>query len=401
MEASLLRLLALCALVACTAKDPGDPPAGAAEGYVLGSVVITPDGRTTYFQILPDLDPEGPVTNDRAVEAAGNGVLLTRGRDIFLGLAEAPEWVRYTVGEDGTLSETGRMSLAGQGFSFVDYGNAIVADDLAVSVSSESMVAVIWDPSAMKIVSTVELPHLAREGYATEVFTTVAHDGRVYIPGRWADWEGGRVYPTVQLTILDPYAGEVLGVAEDERCISGGRILFDEAGYGYVMGDGRNYSAQMFANAAGTDVASNCLLRLPPGGLDFEQDYAVEVKSITGGYESIAELEVASQGSGEAFTWLFYPEQLPAGVEPVDFGFWSYPAFKLWQLSMGDEPVAREVEGLPFGVLGFPGAAADGRLYAGLGDTETSVIYEVDPETSTATERFTMDGYFYGLFPID
>ena len=367
------------------------------DGYVLGSVVITPDGRTTYFQVLDDLSPEGPVTNETAVEAAGNGVLLTRGRDIFMGLAESPEWVRYSVSDAGTLSETGRMSLASYGFTAVDYGNAIVSDRLAVSVSSEASVAVMWDPETMEVLRSVDLPHLVREGYSVEVWTTLAHDGLVYIPARWSDWAGGRIYPGVSTTILDPEAGAILGVAEDDRCASGGRVLFDADGAAYVTGDGRNYSSTMFANAAGTEAPSSCILRILPGETDFDPDFYAPVPSLTGGLEAVSELESAEQGSGVAFSWMFYESELPDGVEPVDFGFWSYPVFKLWRVEVGDEPSGSPVEGMPFGVMGFEGAGVDGSYFVGLGDTETSTIYQIDPETGDATERFVMDGYFYGL----
>lgn len=391
---------ALLALAAC-AGAPDDTPAGAASGYVLGSIVITPDGRTTYFQVIPSLDAEARVTNENAVEAAGNGVLLTRGRDIFLGLAESPEWVRYTVAEDGTLAETGRMSLANHGFTYVDYGNAIVADDLAVSVGSQAGVAVTWNPQTMEILDTIQLPHLAREGYDVEVWTTVAEDGLLYIPARWSDWEGGRIYPLVSTTIVDPRAGTILGVAEDDRCASGGRVVFAEDGYTYVLGDGRNYSAQMFANAAGTEVAPNCLLRIAPGETDFDPDYHVEIPSLTGGLEVVTEIEVATPGAGVGFAWMFHPEALPADIEPVDFTFWSYPVFELWQLTLGDTPSATPVEGIPYGVLGFGGSALNDRLYVGLGDTETTDVYEVDPTTDTARVRFSMDGYFNGLYPLE
>ncbi len=400
----MIRAVALASLLsACSpsTETPDGPLLPEGSGYVLGSVVITPDGRNTYFQVLPDLDPAEPITNADAVEAAGNGVLLTRGRDVFLGLAESPEWVRYTVGDDGTLSETGRMSLAGEGFGYVDYGNTILADDLAVSVSSEAMVAVVWDPSTMTITGTIELPHLAREGYAVEVWTTIGVDGLVYVPARWSDWYGGRIFPEVSTTVLDPRRLSIVGVAGDDRCASGGRVLFDADGYGYVMGDGRNYSAQMFANAAGTSVAPNCLLRLPPGETDFDDAYHVEIPSLTGGLEVVTELEAPAQGSNRAFAWMFRRDELPAGVEPVDFGFWSYPVFELWQIDVGDAPSARPVDGVPLGVLGFGGSAVDGRLYVGLGDTETSVVYEVDADTSSARERLTMDGYFYGLFRLE
>lgn len=392
---------ALLLLTACGDKSDDTGAARVSpDGYVLGSVVITPDGRTTYFQVLDDLSGDAPITNEDAVEAAGNGVLLTRGRHIFMGLAESPEWVRYTVSEDGVLSETGRMSLAAYGFTYVDYGNAIIDDDLAISVSSESDVAVTWNPQTMQVIASIDLPHLVRDGYAVEVWTTVAHDGLVYIPARWSDWEGGRIYPGVSTTILDPRAASVVGVAEDDRCASGGRVLFGEDGAAYVMGDGRSYSSHMFANAAGEQADPNCILRILPGETDFDPDYYVAVPELTGGLESVSELESAAQGSGVAFTWMFYEEELPEDVEPVDFGFWSYPVFKVWRVEVGEAPVATEVEGIPFGVLGFGGSAVEGNYYLGLGDTETSTVYELDPELGSASERFVMDGYFYGLFKL-
>lgn len=389
-------------LAGCTggADDTGGPT-GTRDGYVIGSVVITPDGRTTYIQVLDSLDPDGLVTNDNAIEAPGNGVVMARGADIYLGLAEAPEWVRYTVAEDGSISETGRLSLANHGFSFVDYGYAMISDDLAVSVSSEALVAVFWNPTTMEITGSVELPHLAVEGYGVEVWTTVGHDGRVYIPARWTDWAGGRVLQKVSTTILDAQTQSLLGVAEDDRCSSGGRVVFAPDGYAYVQGDGRNYSATMFENAGGAEAPPNCLLRIAPGATDFDEDYYVETMSLTGGYESVTELEYGEQGAGVAYTWLFYEEELPAGVEPVDFTFWGYPVFKLWRIDLGERPTARQISDMPAAVLGFTGSAVDGHYFIGNSeDGATTTVYEVDPADDSATARFEMEGYLYGIYRL-
>lgn len=396
-----LAALGLASLAACSSGGGSTPPPSSAARYALGSVVIDADGnRTTYVQAVASLDA-GPFDNQSAVELPGNGVVMAHGRDVFVGLAEAPTWVRYTANDAGTLVETGRLSLLNFGTSYVDYGNAIVDDTTAVSVLSGPDVAVVWDPSTMQIVGEVALGHPAREGYSLEVWTTVAHDGLVYIPGRYADWEGGRVYPGVSLTILDPKNLRVVAVAEDDRCASGGRVVFDAAGYGYVMGDGRTYSSHMFANARGETAAPNCILRIPPGGTDFETDYYYAIPSLTGGLESITELETASQGSGLAFAKMFYPDQLPDGVEPVDFGFWSVPAHKFWRIELADPPRAEVVEDIPFSTVGFTGSALAGSLFVGESDDgAVTEVYEIDPEANRATPRFTMDGYFYGLFEL-
>ncbi|MGC3997086.1 MAG: hypothetical protein QM767_06015 [Anaeromyxobacter sp.] len=392
-------LVLLAGLAAAGCGSDGGSEEAIDPHYILGSVVIDAEGRTTYVQAIESLDA-GPFDNSHAVEVPGNAVLLARGRQVFVGRTDAPLWIRYEVDAKGHLAETGRMSISSTGATAVDYGNALVDAETAVSVLSDPPKAVVWNPSTMTIKGTVDLSFLSREGYGLEVWTTVAHEGKVYVPGRWADWTGGRIYPAVSLTILDPATLSVVGTAYDERCASGGRPVFDEDGYAYVMGDGRTYSIQMYANAAGEEAPQNCLLRIAPGETDFQEDWYHAIPALTGGVEAIDELQSASAGVG--FAKLFYEDLLPDGVEPVDFSFWSIPVHKLWRFTLGDVPVAEEVDGSPFSVVGFTGAAMGGHLFTGESDDgATSQVYETDPVTNTASVRFTMDGYFYGLWTLD
>jgi hypothetical protein len=248
----------------------------------------------------------------------------------------------------------------------------------------------------------VDLKHLVIEGYGLEVWTTIAHDGLVYIPGRWADWEAGKIRPGVSTTIIDPEKGEIVGVAEDDRCTSGGRVVFDQQGYGYVMGDGRTYMAQAYGEVAGQPAPENCLLRIAPGETDFEEDFFYKIPELSGGPDAITELDTSAQGSGFGFIKLFYPDKLPDDVELVDFTFWDHPAHKMWRLELADPPVAREVDGLPFSAVGFDGSASHGKLYTGesLDKGASSDVYEIDPISNHGELRFKMTGYFYGLYPL-
>jgi len=369
--------------------------------YVLGSVVIDPeDNRTTYVQTIDSLD--GTFNNDTALELPGNGVLMAGGKNFFVGLAEEPTWVRYTVDDSGKIEETGRMSLASLGAPQIDYGNAYVDEQTAVSVFSSPAVAVIWNPTTMEVTKEVSLSELERSDYSLEVWTTIVHDGLVYIPGRWANWDAGHIYPGVSLTVLDPKAKKVLWTATDDRCASGGQIIFDAAGYGYVMGDGRNSSIQMFANANGENPPQNCLLRIAPGATNFDPDYYYAIPSLTGGVDSSDELQTARQGSGFGFSKMFYPDRLPEGVEAVDYQYWSLPVHKMWRVELADPPIAHEVEGIPFSTIGFGGSALGGRLYTGESDDgSTSQVYETNPEANTAELRFSMVGYFNGLYELE
>ncbi len=368
--------------------------------YALGSVVIDADSnRTTYVQVIDSLDA-GPFDNSTAIELAGNGVVMAHGMDIFVGLAEEPTWVKYSVGAAG-IEETGRMSLVNTGATYIDYGNAIIDDTTAVSVLTAGPTAVVWNPQTMTITGEIPLPHLVRAGWELEVWTTVAHGGLVYIPGRWADWTGGKIYPGVSMTIIDPKTKQIVAKADDDRCASGGRPVFDAAGNAYVMGDGRTYSIQMFANAAGTSAPQNCLLRIEKGATDFDPDYFYTIPSLTGGPEAIGELDTAADGTGVAFTKMFYRDKLPAGVEPIDFAFWDMPVHKTWRLHLTEPPTAEEVDGAPFSTIGFSSTAVDGRLFSPEANgAATTDVYEIDPMTNTATLRFAMDGYFYGLYKL-
>lgn len=420
---SLLTLLltVMVFIAACGDAEPGKPSqseepgsqgvagaagsgnqAGDVSPFALGSVVIDADGnRTTYVQVIESLD-DGPFDNEQAIEFAGNGVVLADQGYFLVGAAEEPTWTRYSL-DDGAIVQSGQLSLLLSGATRIDYGNAIVDENTAVSVLSDQAIAVIWNPSTMEIVREVDLGHLVEDGYSLEVWTTVAHDGLVYVPGRWSDWEGGRILPKVSITIIDPKKGEIVGIAEDDRCASGGRVVFDENGYGYVMGDGRNYSIHMFANASEDAAAppDNCLLRIAPGETDFEADYHHTIPSLTGGLQSITELETAEQGTGIGFAKMFHPDELPMGIEPVDFSFWGNRAHKMWRIELADPPSAQEVAGVPFSTVGFAGSMFEGHLYAGESpDGNTSEVYEIDPESNEATLRFEMDGYFNGLYQL-
>ncbi len=51
--------------------------------------------------------------------------------------------------------------------------------------------------------------------------------------------------------------------------------------------------------------------------------------------------------------------------------------------------------------IGFTDSAIDGHLFSGQSeDGSKTNVYEVDPDTNTAKLRFTMDGYFDGLYDL-
>lgn len=392
-------LLSLAVAAGCDDDvNKSESSATSASRFVLGSVTIDADGnRVSYAQIVNELS--GHFDNEDGIEAPGNAVFLSHKSDFFYGLAESPEWVRYSTKKG--FKETGRLSFLQYGVMSMDFANTIVDDETAVSVLTEQYVAVVWNPSTMEITGEVDLSHLIKKGYTLESYATVNHDGLVYIPGKWVNWDAPSVMQRVSMTIVDPKKLKIIGVAEDDRCGAGGRVTFDAKGYAYVMGDGRNQSMQVFAEASGEKSVPNCLLRIAPGETDFEKDYFVQIPSLTGGLDSMTELEAADMDSGIAFTMMKYEDRIPKDLDRVEFEHWSVPAYKMWRITLGDEPKAEEVEGANFSVVGFGGSAINGKLYSSESeDGSESTVYEIDPVANTSTEKFTMDGYYAALLPL-
>jgi len=394
----------LVSLIACNSGDSTDSMESDTEAtgasHILGSIVISETGRTLYVQAIDNL--EGPFDNTNAIEIAGNSLLHVQDGAVLVGLNEEPIWIKYEE-QNGQLVETGRLSLAAYGWPNIDYGNVFVRNDLALSLSSGLETAIRWDPETMTILGEFDISDVAEDGYGVELSETVSHDGLVYINARHVDWEQMDVLHQTKLVIVDPDAGAVEDVITDDRCPVGGRIFFDDAGNGYVMSDGRNYTIQAVARATGSEnVPKNCFLKLPAGADAFDPDWKVDVEALTGGREVVTSTEWATIDQGVSFAKVMYEEELPEGMEPTSFDFWGVPMAKMWAFDMNTEPpTASEVAGIPFSGIGFPGVPYDGALLTGeTTDGSFSEIFAIDPVSSEATKMFEMDGYFYGLFEL-
>ena len=102
----------------------------------------------------------------------------------------------------------------------------------------------VWNPETMEITGSVDLGSLRKQGTDAEFWTVTHHEGRVYVPVRYANWTTGVIDKSVILVVIDAATDQVLGTLRDERCHSGGRPVFAPNGDAYVLADGRSWSAQ-------------------------------------------------------------------------------------------------------------------------------------------------------------
>ncbi|MET0340757.1 MAG: hypothetical protein ABW252_07130 [Polyangiales bacterium] len=421
----LAALFGFCALAACddhdekvSSVDAGTPGGDAATPitgidsgsapvvepkYVLASVTIAPDSpnsRTTYLQRLQTLS--GNIVAKQGIEFPGNAAFIYGGGKIFAAHAEEPTFERFGLDAQGKLVSEGKLSFLATGAGSPGYAHAYVDAENAVTLLAEQFTVVVWNPTTMTIKGEIDLPHLNKAGFDLEAWPVTAHQGRVYIPTKWLNWDASTMLPGVSLTIIDPKAMSIVAVAEDPRCTAGGSPVWDDKGYGYVMADGRTYSDKSFALAKGQPAPpDHCILRMAPGQTTFEQSYYYTIPALTGGLESIAELSQAAPGSNVGFARLFDATKLPAGKKPDDFSFWQLPVHRMYSFTLTDPPVAKPVEGMGYSTVGFTNIPLNGKVYMPESPDDTySDVYEVDPATSTATLRFRVDGSFYGLYDL-
>jgi hypothetical protein len=394
----------LCAgLLGCGEDASPDDGGGgdASEVYALTTVVIGTEGRTSYVQSLTSLDAPA-VDHSDAIEFAGNVVVEALGESVYVGLAESPKVVRYTADASGELAWNGELSFAEHGLARYPFGSVIVDAHRAFAIDEATYQMIAWDPTDMVLVDSIDIGAYAREGFAAEFWTVTAHEGRVYVPIRYVNWDQGVIDPSSVLMIVDAATLEILGVAEDDRCASSGRPVFTADGDAYVVADGRNWSRQLYAFLGEAQVPPNCVLRIREGALDFDEDYLVTIPSLLGGdpdenglvADVAGELEPIPGIDGLGYVRVFDPRLLPEGVEPAaDFAFWGDPAFPLYRVEFGDAPVMTEVTALGPSSLGFEGSPTDGAYYVCQGTSHAECrIHRVDPQTNAVTPLFTVPG---------
>ena len=208
----------------------------------------------------------------------------------------------------------------------------------------------------------------------------------------------------MSLTILDPKTKTVIATAEDDRCASGGRIVFDKDGYGYVMGDGGATRSRCTRTRRSSPRRTTASSGSRPARPTFEKDYFHTLPSFTGGRQSIGELDTVVERQRHRVR-----EDVPSRQAPAGHG-----AGRLRVLGgEGAQDVAHRARKPSHGEggRGDPVRRArlhsrspfDGKYYSGESPDggKTSEIYEIDPATNVAKIKFRMDGYFYGVAKIE
>jgi hypothetical protein len=392
-------LIALCATVlsGCGDESKTTQPDVATELYSIGAIVQNPEGRTLLVQTLGSLDHD--IDNSRALEFSGNARHWSNGGAVFIGLAEEPTIEKYVPDSSGALVSAGRVSFLSHGLSAIPAGNIFLSETKAYLFAESQYQVIVWNPSTMEITGEIQLSSLKMDGYDIELWRATRAGSRVYAPLRYVNFDAKEILHRVSLVDIDADRDEIIAVAHDDRCVGAEEPAILDDGSVYVLADGRSYLAQVYAAAQKQEPPKNCILRMLPGQTSFDPDFHVEIPSLTGGKDAASALW--HTGVGVGFAKMYHADKLAPGADASGFQFWMNPVFKLWRVTLGQTPIAEEVQGAPFSMLAFGGQIIDGKLF--IGETEnaqTSTVYEVDPVANQARARFTMQGAMRDLYRL-
>ena len=284
MKKLILLTMVGVAFSSCSDSDENIDPVDTADAAYLFQVETqTPTGeRFVYMAITPTLDSE--IDLSQAIELGGRSRIRTFNGKVYAFNGETLEVTRYGVGENSTdVNEEDKFSMANLGIPSFGSAIAFVSDTRAVYIDSDVRQIVIWDPTAMEIVSTIpfedNFPPSAQFDRPA-----ISTDGKVYLATVGVDFTTFQVSPGARVVIIDP-VNETVEVAFDETLPSGNVGMFDAAGDYYFSGNtyfgiGHNFNVEK--------QPSPIILKIENGETTFDSEFVLNgVQTNEDGYPDI------------------------------------------------------------------------------------------------------------------
>jgi hypothetical protein len=371
--------------------DKRESPAFGADDpvYVAFSTIDTADGRTGYAAATSSIEGDVFVDISAGIESPGGGQLYAPpGEGYFLlGSGEEPTFTRYDVDEDGTLTRGATVSFANFGVGdvwrhmiFVDASKAYFLDMTQVQLIS-------FNPTTMEVHRAIPVDDFACEEMQTEFGTPIQRDDGYYFPR--SCWDLEVTSAGSSLVHLDPDTDEVT-VTHDERCMGMQFGFMAESGHAYWFAD---HDASVEWSLKPGDTPHDCALRLRAGETTFDENWALDLTTRTGGASAVASVPA---GGSSLWVKVFEEAALPVSL-PLPEMDWSLSSLATWRWGMldveADTPVQVDAEAELVVYYGPP-IEVDGRAfspstsYSDTGD-ETTLV---ELTSAGITERITVPG---------
>ncbi|MEM9864751.1 MAG: hypothetical protein AAF938_24325 [Myxococcota bacterium] len=374
-----LFLSALCAFAAfaCGDDDGAMPDAPSADSatpsgdiFIVANRVLTPSSRTVFVHALSSMAAQ-ELDAANAVEVNGRSRVRVFEDAVYIFDGESGRVIRYGVTSERAFVEEDEFSMAELGITRFRSSFAFLSAERAYYIDIPSEQVVVWNPSAMEIVSTFDLVGVVRdEGGAAGGSVHVLGD-EVFMPIAWASTTTGEFFNEVAVLVLSASEDRTARIVTDARCaISGGAFVENEQLY--VLGDLGSGVYDFFTETA---VQSPCLVRIGEGDTAFAADFALDMRAATGAPQVS---NAVGNGRGSFVTRVFDTDfDVTTLTNPA-----TYFALELWRYGVVSLPSGEtEVIDLPLSGISFDPLIIDGDYY----------IQQVD-EDEGRTTLFRLDG---------
>ncbi|MEM7437539.1 MAG: hypothetical protein AAF436_20465, partial [Myxococcota bacterium] len=337
----------------------------------------------------------GNVDLSRAIELSGVSRARAFGGKVYSFDGESGVVTRYVVEGDLLIEDVledggrARFSMARVGVTsftsqivFIDEQRAYYVDTLSMDQ------VVVWNPTAMNIVSTFAAPELGREGFATTGGAISVIDGFAVMPISWANADEATFVATAAMIVLSASEDEVVGLVEDDRCVVG-RSAFVDSGSVYLMADAGGGIADLFSPPG--SVPPPCLLEWVPGRTTFEAGFYRDLRELTG-FPLVA--GAIGRGDGTFVTQFYTSDIDPLTLEPIEL-----LDLSLWQWAVIDfrSNASTLIESIPRGGVSSLGWVVDDAYLVPQFDDAagSSALFELD--SPDATEQLSVVGELFNV----
>ena len=216
-----LVLLAGCGEDAVADPDLGmQPDAGTGDpAYLVVQRIRTPDSRTVFLSVLPDLAARDLDTAS-SLEVSGTSRATAFGGKVFVFDGESGIVTRYAVSDAGALVEES-PSLSFATFGIVRFRTtfAFVSPTRAYYLDLVGGQMIVWDPEAMAILESIPVPETQRGEFNVVGGAIVQVGSELVAPISWDNLVTREIVPSINALVFSADTGQLLRVDESAACV--------------------------------------------------------------------------------------------------------------------------------------------------------------------------------------
>lgn len=383
------------------AGGTGGAPVDPGPLVAINTISFSPDlsMRTDTIQFADKLGVEGKVDPTRTIELTSTNSTLWASKtpgEMFLADSGTGTVIKYGLANDGTVEEKGKIGFAAYGVNaFYWTLIAMPSATKAFLFDEITLQGFLWDPSAMKISSNVDLASKfnATEGGKTYTvwreIQTIEIGGKFFSSFHYFDPATAAILPRSGMIVMDS-ADDSFTVIEHPTC--GGL-------HNSVLGsDGMIYSASGVITAGAHFAGvpgSTCMARFDPATMKWDDTYNVDLGGLVGANQFVGGLfKNASDPNAPAYVRVLVAANVPMGLKnPLQIA--AVPTWETWKIDDIKNPMAATKTEAPLaGGIIYP-FEVDGKTYVSDAAIPQGKSWMVDLSVDPPTRALEVPSWGY------